>query len=151
MTTLIPRFSFVGRLTLVAALAGSIAVAGCGSSDSKSDSQQITESVSAYATAFADGNGKLACQRFTERAKQEVIAQSKSLGGDFNTCQEAIKQIASIISSADKKDLRAIKVSKITITGNSATLQAGADNSATTRMSKVDGKWLFDGTVSEAN
>ena len=30
-------------------------------------------------------------------------------------------------------------------------IQLGADNSATTRMSKVDGKWLFDGTVSEAN
>ena len=135
--------------TALALLAGvSLAAAGCGGSDAKSDDEQIRDTVSAYASAFADGDGTKVCERLTERAQKEVIAQGKALGGNFTTCEQTIKQLTSVISGADKKALRDIKVTKITVDGDTATLQAGAGNSATTRMRKVDGEWLVDGTSS---
>jgi ketosteroid isomerase-like protein len=136
------------RTSLALLAAVSIAAVGCGGSDAKSDDEQIRDTVSGYAAAFADGDGKEVCDRLTERAQKEVIAQGKALGGDFTTCEETIKQLTSVISSADKKALREIEVTKLTVKGDTATLQAGAGNGATTRMRKVDGEWLVDGTGS---
>lgn len=138
-----PRRGFRAALTLL--VVGSIVAAGCGGSDATSDAEQIRDTVSAYATAFADGDGKQVCERLTARAQKEIVGQGKVLGGTSSTCEQTIKQIASAISDADKKSLREIKVTKLTVDGDTATLQAGAGNSANTRMRKVDGEWLVDG------
>jgi len=141
-----PRRRFRTAPTLL--VAASIVAAGCGGSDAKSDDEQIRDTVSAYATAFADGDGKQVCQRLTARAQKEVVDQGKALGGNSTTCEQTIKQLTSIISAADKKALRNIKVTKLTVNGDTATLRAGAGNTATTRMRRVDGEWLVDGTAS---
>lgn len=89
-----------------------------------SDSDKVKSTVSTYFFDVGNGKGDKACALMTDSAVQEV-SSAVALLRPPSSCADAITSFDKLFSADDKKGLKAAKVTRVTVTANTATV---ADN-----------------------
>ena len=125
-----------GRVVLApAAIALVVCVAACGSSGSSG----ISSTVKAYFGALAVGDGHAACAQLTSQAAAEVARlahRAPQFGG--TNCADVIAKVSKLLSHAERRELRSVRVVDVHIHGATATAaaKAGGRTSRTYDLSK---------------
>ena len=134
--------SRASRLTI--ALAAGVAISGCGGGGDDVSSPAATTKT--YLTAIGKGDGNAACSTLTPRLRQQAIASAKASGITASSCPALFAQVRAHLSATQRRRFVDAKVTKVTQTGDTATVTiAGASSSPT--LSRVGGKWLITGGV----
>ena len=135
--------------SIVAALAALVIIgaAGCGG---PSDQDQIKQLVTEYVTAFAAEDGAKVCSLLTPASQRRIQASAGLLRG--RTCAETLKTVAQMSTKASPEQVKAFHAGRIVVDGNEAgvVIEPSSPGTKPTRLVKVDGKWLFDGSVAVA-
>jgi len=133
---------------LLLTLAATASIAGCGG---ESDSDQIKSLVRQYVDAFAAKDGAKVCSLLTPAAQRRVQASAGLLRG--KDCAATITAVAKLPSGPAAPFIRKFHAGKIVVDGNEAGVQIEptTKGSKPTRLVKVNGKWLFDGSVATVN
>jgi hypothetical protein len=106
-------------VVLLVVLAGALGVAGCG--DDESDEAKVENTVTGFFDNVADGEGQAACARLTDSAVKELSAAAFLLQAPAS-CQEAVELTAKQLGDEEKKALKSADVSRVTVTGERATV-----------------------------
>jgi hypothetical protein len=104
------------RLAAAILVAG-VAIVGCGGGSSKSDKQQIADTVATYYNAAAAGDGSKTCDLLAKRARTQLEQRA---GG--RKCSDVVT--AELAAPAYKKIAPALKSAKVTnvvVNGDQAT------------------------------
>lgn len=133
----------VAKPAAVAAVA--ICIGACGSGPS--DKEQIRSLVDGYVKAFAAHDGKRACSLLTTQAQERIQAAAGILRG--RDCSQTLTTVSNIPTAKGMHFIRYLKAGKIVVEGNQAgvVIEPAAPGSKPTKLLKVDGKWLIDGSV----
>src|SRR4051794_39430261 len=137
-----PRAS---RAALVAAAA--VVVAGCGGSGD-SDKREIESTLRGFYAAFADADGRKACDQLVETAQRNLAKRSRT-----KDCP------AAIVKAAKRPDiapytarLRNAKVVSVEVAGDAANAKVrGIGATADVGLRKQDGHWKIDDASSAAS
>lgn len=100
-------------------LAAVVIVSSCGGA--KSEESKAKDAVTSFFAAVADDKGDDACVRLTPAGVQQISAAAFLLRTP-GSCQDAIKALNRQLDSGDKKQLKSAKVTKVTVTGNRASV-----------------------------
>jgi len=139
------------RNGLLATLVASVALAGCGGT---SDATKVEQTVTRAFRALATGAGATLCSLATP-AGQKTLAAAVP----HSTCENVIKLVSVHLTASQKAALESVKIKKVTISGDHATV-SDADltsahgslkgfiqsGSAPTKLTKQsDGSWKLSG------
>jgi hypothetical protein len=141
----------IGGVSFVLALAA-LAFAGCGSS--VSDATKVKQVLTREMAALAAGDGATACSLATAAGQAKL---SRAVPGA--TCREVIALLASRLPAAIKEGLTSAQITKVTVSGNTATVQDADITSTrgslsgflqprsapTTFQKQPDGNWKISG------
>lgn len=130
---------------LGAAAAVVLALTGCGG---PTDEQQIRSRVDELVTAYADKDGAKACALMTPAAQKTIQARAGLVRG--KNCAETLTNVASLPTGELARSTRKFHAGKVVIDGKEAgvVIVPSTPGTKPTRLIKVDGEWLFDGSVS---
>lgn len=129
------------RSASLTSLALAVLVAGCGGGSKGSDREQVRSSVTDYAHAFGDGDGKKACSQLTAAAQASFVTRVSALTGTRD-CAQAIDKLHAVAGAAITGPFQDAKVTAVKITGDSATATLSAGGGSTTvPLSKQGGEW----------
>jgi hypothetical protein len=130
--------------SLTIALVAALAIGACGGGGG--DLSSPAASTKTYLTAIGKGDGKAACSALTPRLQQQAITSAKASGINVSTCPALFAQVRAHLSAAQRRRFADAKVTKVTQSGNGATVTvAGA--SSTPTLTRVGAKWLITGGV----
>jgi ketosteroid isomerase-like protein len=124
------------------ATAAVVAVAALfGACGGGSDEDKIESTMKDFGAAFADGDGKKACEQLTENAQKELQRQANTAN-----CEDAIKKAGEQIDQKTKDRLKDFEVRDIKVNGDTATVRTSVDDGddEPTRLRKVDGEWKLE-------
>jgi hypothetical protein len=132
------------RVTFVTVVvAGLLIVAGCGGA---SDTTQVRSAWESASRAAADGAGTAFCSQVTAQGRQLITSRTKL------SCEDSIRLLASSLSAADKTAIRDARITKIDVSGDTATVLYVTNASlgrlgftGRTDLTKTDGHWLISG------
>lgn len=132
------------QTALATVLAGAIAT-GCGG---PSDEEQVRGLVGDYLSAFARNDGEKVCSLLTESAQKQIQRGAGLIRG--KNCAETMTTLSKISTEAAPGSLKLFHAGKVVVDGNEAgvIIQPAAPGAKPTKLLKVDGKWLIDGSVS---
>lgn len=136
------------RRTLAAhaalAVVAATAAVGCGGSDDKA---QIRKLVNDMYAAIAAHNGQDACALLTPQARVRVQATAGILRG--KDCGETLTVVSRLPTGDQARKIASYRAGKIVIDGNvgGVLIEPSAKGTKPTRVEKIDGKWLIDGSV----
>jgi hypothetical protein len=108
---------------------------GGGSGGSDEDEQAVTDVVLAFHRALADGDGDEACSMLAGRTRQQIeksIENAPQLKG--RSCAEVIEIVAENYPDQVKRALDSVKIQKVTVNGDRATVAYKVGNLPATRM-----------------
>jgi Domain of unknown function (DUF4878) len=138
---------------VVAVLAVSlVGLPGCGSS--KSDADEAKDTMKAFLSALAKGDGKKACSLADASGRDRLVQAAKGR----LSCEGVVKAVAARLPAGTKTGLENAEIKKITVSGNTATIQdtditsSKGDVSALlsggrpTKLVKEGGSWKVSGT-----
>ena len=109
--------------TVLAVLALSVVVAGCG--DDPSPEDEVKDVVTGFFDDVADGDGTAACAKLTA-AGVDQLNKAAFLLQQPGSCREAVESVSRQLSGDDKEALHSAEVNRAAVTGNRATV-ADAD------------------------
>ena len=132
-----------------------VALAGCSSSSSPpDDTTKIKQTLVGEFADMAHGNGDSACKRMTSDEQRKIADQWKQ----GSTCPDAIKSVSENLTDDVKKGMLSVKVNKVTINGNTATVANSdisssegdvssllTDSEPTEFTKQSNGDWLISG------
>lgn len=100
----------------------------------------VKAAVDGYVRAFAAGDGKAACDKLTESARQAVIGMAERIGA--SDCPSAMEKTRQIGGSGVRSIARNIRVGKVDVNGGTArvTLRAMGEDSVA-ELEKVGSEW----------
>lgn len=138
---------FKRALSLAAATAVAASAASCGG---PSDQEQIKGLVGEYVAAFAAKDGAKVCSLLTPQAQRKVQDAAGMLRG--RNCAATLTLIARMPTGDAARAVRRFHAGKIVVDGNEAgvMIEPSTPGTKPTRLVKVNGKWLFDGSVATA-
>ena len=133
-------------ITLVA-VASASALLGCGGT---SDEQQVKDLVNSYIQDFVKHDGKAMCDKLTPAAQKQIQEAAGMLRG--RDCAMTLTTISRLPTGTQAAQIRSYRAGKIVIDGKEAgvIVTPSAPGTKPTRIIKVNGKWLIDGSVSLA-
>ena len=128
----------------VIAVAVSAFAIACGGS---SDSEKITSLVNEYVASFAAHDGKKACASLTPQAQRRVQLTAGILRG--SDCAATLAAVSRLPTGDAARRIAGFHAGKVVIDGNEAgvIIEPAAPTAKPTRVVKVNGKWLIDGSV----
>jgi ketosteroid isomerase-like protein len=131
----------VRRRATVAALAGALALAGCGGGDRSRDTaaDRVRAAVRAYLGALAAGDWDRACRLMTVDAQREV---ADAAGGP---CGRALASGAAEGAEELASAQREVAGAEVRISGASATVGPLGAAQQDLRLQRVGGRWLVGG------
>ncbi|MEI7559675.1 MAG: hypothetical protein WCJ63_03705 [Actinomycetes bacterium] len=131
--------------TLLCAALGCAALSGCGG---PSDTTQIRNLVSSYVADFAAHKGTEACSRLTVAAQRRIQARAGILRG--KDCGATLTTVSNLPTGEAARQIARFHAGKIVVDGKEAgvVIEPAAPSAKPTRVVKVDGNWLIDGSVS---
>ncbi|HET6494689.1 MAG TPA: hypothetical protein VFH61_04885 [Thermoleophilia bacterium] len=124
----------------VLVVAALLALAGCGS-----DEDNVSDAVTTYYDALADGDGEKACDQLSGNGTRELVAFANEQLPELGTldCASIVEQFSGLIGEDERNILRDAEVTDVEIDGDEATAQIeGA--TASPVLVKSDGDWLID-------
>jgi hypothetical protein len=149
-----PRTGGARRLGCASLVAVAVALgaAGCGGSG---DDQAVKQTMQRFLGAIGRGDGKAACALVTPAGQAALAQQIAALTHATRTvsCQLILTEIAKLLPPAAKQGLESVRVQKVTVKGNTATVlsrdvhatngnvSAFLSGSAPTKLAKVGGSW----------
>ncbi|HVP02277.1 MAG TPA: hypothetical protein VMT10_06885 [Solirubrobacteraceae bacterium] len=140
--TRLPVLALAATAVFAAVLALAV---GCGSS-SPSPSAQVTKVWKQAAGAAVDGQGTTFCALVTDAGKQKITARTQL------PCEDSIRLLASRLSAADKAAMHSPKITKVTVSGDNATVTyattptlAALGFTGRTLLAKTGGHWMLTG------
>lgn len=120
---------------LLAASALLAAQSGCGR---PSDQEQVRTTLKAYFGAVVRGDGGRACARLSRSGRRDLI---HSVAGS-RTCEQAVTQYRAGLTPAQRNQLRAVRVERVTIAGGRATAYVGGVPGVRSgSLVREDGSW----------
>jgi hypothetical protein len=138
----------IPRLTAsICAVVAAVGIAGCGG---PSDTQQVKDLVNSYIQDFVKHDGEAMCSKLTPKAQQAIQNAAGMLRG--KDCAITMATISRLPTGTQAAQVRAYRAGKVVIDGNEAGVVVVPSPTGTkpTRIVKLDGKWLIDGSVSLA-
>ena len=131
------------RATAIAVL-GCAAIVGCGG---QSDEQQIKSLVKNYVADFAAHKGADACKLLTPSAQRRIQATAGILRGP--NCGATLTTVSNLPTGDAARQLSKLYAGKVVVDGNEAgvLIEPAAPGAKPTRIVKVNGTWLIDGSV----
>ncbi len=134
-------------LSLGVAIAVAASAASCGG---PSDQEQIKSLVNEYVAAFAAKDGAAVCSLLTPQAQRRVQLAAGLLRG--RNCAATLALIARMPTGDASRAIRKFHAGKIVVDKNEAgvMIEPSGPETKPTRLLKVNGKWLFDGSVATA-
>ena len=136
------------RTTLAfCALAATAALAGCGG---PSDADQVKELVNSYIQDFVKHDGKAMCSKLTPTAQKQIQDAAGMLRG--RDCAMTLTTISRLPTGTQAAQVRRYRAGKVVVDGKEAgvIVVPSAPGTKPTRIVKLNGKWLIDGSVSLA-
>lgn len=141
------------RMTTAIALVGVALAAGCGGDGgggggddgarAKKDVAGVRATAKQYLTAIKDSEFGDACGLMTDKARNSV--SSSSGGEEEKSCEDTLAVGRTLLSNeALDQAIEATENAKVTLTGDSATMEAVGGNASGDRYAYVDGKWHVD-------
>jgi hypothetical protein len=135
-------------------LALALGVAGCGGGGS-GEQAAVKQSLQSFLAAIGRGDGKAACALVTPAGQQALARQIAAITRSNRTvsCELILTETAKLLTPAVKQALESAQVTKVAISGNTATvrsqdvhspkgsLSAILPASAPTKLMKVGGVW----------
>jgi hypothetical protein len=137
-------------LAVLAVAAALVVLPGCGGS--KSDADQAKDTMKSFLSALAKGDGKKACSLADASGQARLVAAARGR----LSCEGVIAALARRLPSSVKTGFENAEIMKVTVTGNSATVN-GADITASkgdvsgfqggtpTKLVKKGGTWKLSG------
>lgn len=136
------------------ALALTLSVAGCGGGGS-SDETAVKQSLQTFLAAIGRGDGKTACSLVTPSGQQALARQIAAITRSSRTvsCDLILTETAKLLTAPVKQALESAQVTKVSISGSTATvrsqdvhspkgsLSAILPASAPTKLAKLGGVW----------
>ena len=121
-----------------------LSLAACGG---PSDTERIRSLVTDYVKAFSAGDGPKVCSLLTPAAQREIQQAAGLLRG--KDCAATITSVAKMSVAADANAVQKFHAGNVVVDGNEAgvVIEPASPGTKPTRLVKVDGKWLFDGSV----
>ena len=110
---------------------------GCGDGDEASDEEAITEVVDQFTAAVGQKDGETACSHLSERG------QKQAGGPEMIECAEVLGS-HNVAKRSTLGLIPSLTVSKVTVTGDTATVAFEHPNQSFTMIRDGDG-WLIDG------
>ena len=138
---------FNRAFSLATAIAIVASAASCGG---PSNQEQIKGLVDEYVSAFAAKDGAKVCSLLTPQAQRKVQIAAGMLRG--RNCAATITLIARMPTGDAARAIRKFHAGKIVVDKNEAgvLIEPATPGTKPTRLVKVNGKWLFDGSVATA-
>jgi hypothetical protein len=136
------------------ALVISITLAACGSSSSSNDGAAVKQTMTRALHALATGDGTTLCSLATPAGRKTLAAALP-----HQSCPSIVKLVSAHLSPALREGLASVKVKRVTISGNRATISDTditssqgtlqgfiQPNSPPTQLTKEsDGSWKISG------
>ncbi len=131
------------QLALCAAVSCA-AISGCGG---PSATTQVRDLVNSYITDFAAHKGDAACGRLTQVAQKKIQAGAGILRG--KDCGATLTMVSNLPTGEQARQVAKLHAGKVVIDGNEAgvIIEPAGPGAKPTRVVKIDGKWLIDGSV----
>lgn len=108
---------------------------GCGGA---SDQDQVRTTLTAYFGAVVRGDGREACTRLSRSGRRDLIASVAA----SKTCEQAIVQYRAGLTPAQRAQLRAVRVERVTVDGARATAYvSGVRGVRSGSLEREDGSW----------
>jgi ketosteroid isomerase-like protein len=120
-----------------------LAFAACGG-EQPSDEQQVRTAITDLANAEADGDYERVCELMTDELAALVVSTDPKGAQD---CETALKNAGGNLTAAERKKLRAVKVTRVELRGEDTALADVEPNDqfgANQPLRKVDGQWKLD-------
>lgn len=139
------------RLLALLSIALAAFLVGCGGSDggdpeppptSGTPEEQIRATVTAYLSAFSEGDGKAVCALMTPSARSELASSAAFIGIDSDKCEDVVPGIRERFPQEAEavKDARIVSVD---ITGTNAVVRTEPDpDEDPTYLSKIGDRWF---------
>ena len=123
---------------------GCAAIVGCGGPD---ETTQIRDLVNGYVADFASHNGPKACSRLTVQAQRRIQARAGILRG--RDCGATLTTVSNLPTGEAARQIAKFHAGKIVIDGSDAgvIIEPAAPTAKPTKVVKVNGKWLIDGSI----
>jgi hypothetical protein len=128
-----------------------IAASGCGS-EPQSDAKAAPGAVAKARTGLLEGDGKKACDQFTEPARRQLTATLAAIAGGsvLVPCAEVAGSVKRLIPPLDRRRIENLGLQLSAIQGSTAIVQVQGDPSIpgaglTVDLQKRDGRWLISG------
>lgn len=135
------------RLTIALLAATSLVVTAC-ACNGDDPKAEIRSLVNDYVAAFSAHDGKRACAMLTPAAQRNVQASAGILRGP--DCAATLTTVSRLPTGENARKIATYRAGNVVIDGNEAgvIIEPAAATAKPTRVVKVNGKWLIDGTVS---
>ena len=129
------------------ALSVGVQVPGDGASG---DAAAVGAAVTGFMTAFAAGDGQKACSLMGDAAVAGVVQDGadRTVDEAFALCADTVKTLGELMDDADREQLRNVKLSDVTVDGDSASAKISYGGE-TVELERSDEGWrLSDSPVS---
>ena len=110
------------RLVPIALLLSLLVVAGCGD-DGDSDEAEVKDALTGFLTDVAEARGVEACDRLTVSTVRFFSGVAPSAGVPA-TCPDTVRAVNGQLSEEEKEALKKAEVGQVTISGDTATINA---------------------------
>lgn len=126
------------RLRPAALLAGGVLLTGASGCGGASDQERVRTTLKAYFGAVVQGDGRAACARLSRSGRRDLI---RSVAAS-RTCEQAVTQYQAGLTPAQRTQLRAVRVERVTVDGDRATAYvSGVPGVRSGALEREDGEW----------
>jgi hypothetical protein len=113
-------------------LCGAAAACGGSSNSATSDQQAIRSTLTSMRVALGNSDWARACQYYSQRDREQLVANAQKLGLGASTCADALKAEHAAIHATAAAERAALKAMQATLRYESITVH---DNTATVKFS----------------
>lgn len=139
------------RATTVIALVLALALGGCGS-EPKPDHEAAPDTVARARDALLEGDGRKACEQFTEAARRQLVFTLAAVAGGSAVapCDRLAGSVKALVPPLDRARVKNLELEMVALQGSSAVVEVRGDPAVpgaglTVQLVKDEERWVISG------
>jgi len=127
----------------VSAILVALTLSACGGGSD--DSGEVSDTVTSYLSALADGDGQKACDQLSSSEAAQIFQEATTVLPELRAtgCADALSKLSESLGG-ERKALESVEVTNVKVNGDSATAEV-VGGTTTVHLTKTDDTWLISG------